>query len=70
MGLGIRGGPVTPNLGKRQAFEAVGIDRAARAKFGVIGAASDGAPTSFSLAMAAVKPDGPSSMIGSPERWR
>jgi hypothetical protein len=36
-GLGRRGGPVAPTLGKRQVVEAAGVDRAARAMLDVIG---------------------------------
>jgi hypothetical protein len=34
---GRQGGPVAPTSGKRQAAEAVGVDRAARAELGDIG---------------------------------
>jgi hypothetical protein len=34
------------------------------------GVAFDGASATFSMTTAAVKPDGPSSMVCSPQRWR
>jgi hypothetical protein len=46
MGSGRRGGPVAPTSGKRQVVEAVGVDRVARAKLGVVG---DGLRWGFDL---------------------